>query len=65
MISKGSLLRVNLDPGTWLNRDPAKGIFVAISDSWIENHVEVIKVLLMDGQAATLNTDIFDVISES
>ena len=65
MISKGSLLRVNLEPGTWLNSDPSKGFYIAISDSWIENHVEVIKVLLMDGQAATLNTDIFDVISES
>ena len=65
MISKGSLLRVTLDPGTWLSSDPSKGVYVAISDSWIENHIEVIKVLLMDGQPATLNTDIFDVISES
>jgi hypothetical protein len=63
MISKGSLLRVNLDPGTWLNSDPSKGVYVAISDSWIENHIEVIKVMFTDGRDATLNTDIFDVIS--
>ena len=58
-------MRVNLDPGTWLNSDPSKGVFVAITDSWIENHIEVIKVILIDGRPATLNTDIFDVISES
>ncbi len=65
MISKGSLIRVNLDPGTWLNTVPSKGIYVAISDSWIENHVEVVKVMFADGKEAILNTEIFDVISES
>jgi hypothetical protein len=63
MISKGSLLRVNLDPGAWLSDDPTKRLFVAISDSYIENHIEVVKVMLTHGRPASLHVDIFDVIS--
>ena len=63
MISKSSLIRVNLDPGTWLNTVPSKGIYVAMSESWIGNHIVIVKLMFADGKEVVLHTGIFALIS--